>query len=634
MADRPLPESPVHSPDGATPPSAWDDTLMRAIDAGQLDASQAADASLAGAFAAHQKLESLFAALRGQPDADPDTEAEPAPTQLGRYVIGGLAGSPDAAILGAGAFGTVYLAYDPELNREVAIKVSSRSLAKPARARADAIATEARHAASLNHPGIVTIHDVGRDGERLYIVMQYIRGQTLEQLLREGPVPPARAAELLASVADALHDAHKRGFVHRDLKPANILLDEQGGPHVADFGLAVSEETQRALGGQVAGTPAYMSPEQCRGDAHRLDGRTDIWSLGVISYELLTGRQPFWRGDVRTCLDEIRHRDPKPPRQIDHTLPADLERIILICLAKQPTDRYFTAGEVAADFRRWGVRQASRMQGITRAQAAKLGSETLRILEAGCYWTAGGHRVAIGELVDRCVDGTCSYPPGWRLPDRRLGNEQTLTEIVNESTLAAARKLIDEGFHPLVLNFASAKCPGGGFLTDACAQEESLARCSALFACLSGNGMYELHQLAGDPMYTAYAVYSPDVPVFRDDAGYLLPEPYLCSFVSSPAVNAKAVLRRNRARGLEIREAMWERILKVLAIAAKHGREALVLGAWGCGAFGNDSEEIASLFERSLNDCFAGAFRRIVFAILDWSAEERFIGPFKKAFAG
>src|SRR5487761_143737 len=245
-----------------------------------------------------------------------------------------------------------------------------------ARVRVDRMAAEARHAASLNHPQIVTIYDVGRDGDRLYIVMEYIRGRTLEQLLREGPLAPIRAAELLAAVADALHYAHKCGFVHRDLKPANILLDEprgaetsvgnalrgvppptdgrdpaaspsasvgnalRGVPHlgrplIADFGLAVTDETQRALAGQIAGTPA------------------DIWSLGVIGYELLTGRQPFWHGDPLACLDAIQHRDPKPPRQIDDTIPGELERIILKCLAKQPTERYSTARDLAADLRRW-----------------------------------------------------------------------------------------------------------------------------------------------------------------------------------------------------------------------------------------------------------------------------------------
>lgn len=218
--------------------------------------------------------------------------------------------------------------------------------------RADQIISEARHAAQLNHPAIVSIYDVGREGDRPYIVMEYVPGTTLEALLVQRQ-PFAQSAELLATVADALHYAHKLGFVHRDLKPSNILIDSHGRPHVGDFGLAVSEETQRQLAGQLAGTPAFMSPEQVRGEAHHLDGRTDIWSLGVIGYQLLTGRQPFWRGDLVACLDEIQHRDPKPPRQIDDTVPPELERIVLKCLAKRPTERYTTAADIATDLRRW-----------------------------------------------------------------------------------------------------------------------------------------------------------------------------------------------------------------------------------------------------------------------------------------
>jgi Protein kinase domain len=249
MAEQPFPDSPpLACPGDETPPDDWDETLGRAIDAGELDPAQAADPKLAGAFAAHQKLESLFALLRG--DADPlslrerarvrvDCIGDDPPTHLGRYVVvqppSAAAVQPSigrqvrtaeggyATILGTGAFGTVYLAHDPELNREVAVKVSRAGTFASADAF-DKIRAEARHAASLNHPGIVTIHDVGREGERLFIVMHYVPGRTLAELIGEGPVAPTRAAELLATVADALHYAHKLGFVHRDLKPANILL--------------------------------------------------------------------------------------------------------------------------------------------------------------------------------------------------------------------------------------------------------------------------------------------------------------------------------------------------------------------------------------------------------------------------
>lgn len=273
------------------------------------------------------------------------------------------------------------------------------------------------------------------------------------------------------------------------------------------------------------------------------------------------------------------------------------------------------------------------MEGITRTRAAKLGTETLTILKQGGYQNDEGRLVEIGELVQQAAADTGSYPPDKRLPDTHFGENQTRFDVANESTLAAARKLVDEGHRPVALNFASAKHPGGGFLSGARAQEESLARSSGLYACLDGHPMYELHQASRDPMYTSYAIYSPDVPVFRDDDGALLPKPYLCSFITAPAANAKVVLERNRSRRPEIREVMWERILRVLAIAAQHEHEALVLGAWGCGVFGNDTVEIAWLFEQALTDRFTGAFSRVVFAVLDGSPEERFIGPFKKAFA-
>ncbi|HVA47039.1 MAG TPA: serine/threonine-protein kinase [Pirellulales bacterium] len=243
--NQPLADSPLALPDADTPRDDFDETLGHAIDAGRLDASLAADPKLAGAFAADQRLESLFALMRGELPLPPGEgwgegrEDEPAPTQLGRY--------QKQSTLGAGAFGNVYLARYPDLNRDVAIKVSRVGTFTTAGAL-DKFRTEARHAASLNHPQIVTIHDVGRENNRLYIVMEYVPGQTLAELIDGGPVAPGRAAELLEMVADALRHAHKLGFVHRDLKPANILLDEQGRPHVADFGLLVSEETQRAGG--------------------------------------------------------------------------------------------------------------------------------------------------------------------------------------------------------------------------------------------------------------------------------------------------------------------------------------------------------------------------------------------------
>ncbi len=160
-------------------------------------------------------------------------------------------------------------------------------------------------------------------------------------------------------VAEAAHHAHRAGLVHRDLKPSNILIDEGGKPHITDFGLAVREELQDLRTGEIAGTPHYMAPEQVRGETHRLDGRTDVWALGVILYLSLLGRQPFSGRDPSEIFDEILHRDPKPPRQLNDRVPRELERICLKCLSKRMADRYETAGDLADDLKAWLVAEAS-----------------------------------------------------------------------------------------------------------------------------------------------------------------------------------------------------------------------------------------------------------------------------------
>lgn len=269
---------------------------------------------------------------------------------------------------------------------------------------------------------------------------------------------------------------------------------------------------------------------------------------------------------------------------------------------------------------------------MKRSTAAELGRNTVLILETGHYTNPAGELVEIGDLLARSVQGTCSFPPDHDLPSVQPGNEPTRIEVENESTLAAAFRLVQLGSRPVALNFASAKHPGGGFLSGARAQEESLARSSGLYACLLGNPMYDFHKAQGDPLYSNYAIYSPDVPVVRDDEGVLLPKPYLCSFITSPAVNANVVLKRDRFAGQQVREAMRLRIGKVLTIASMHGHDGLVLGAWGCGVFGNDTSEIAALFHQALTGDFRCVFRRVVFAILDWSEEQRFIGPFAAVF--
>jgi uncharacterized protein (TIGR02452 family) len=268
---------------------------------------------------------------------------------------------------------------------------------------------------------------------------------------------------------------------------------------------------------------------------------------------------------------------------------------------------------------------------VSRSHAATLGRETKKILESGWYAAPSGARVEVYELLRRARAGTVSYPPDERVPRAPAGNAQTQYEVVNESTLAAARRLVEAGHRVCALNFASAKNPGGGWLSGARAQEESLARSSGLVHCIAGNPMYEFHRQRRDTLYSDYAIYSPDVPVFRDE-GELLEKPYLCAFITCAAVNAGAMRGHRSGRHSEIHRAMEERVEKVLAIAAVHEHDALVLGAWGCGVFANDPGEIAGLFRQALHGRWCETFARVVFAILDWSDERRFIGPFQRAF--
>lgn len=278
----------------------------------------------------------------GTPAAQSDKD-EPFPRQFGRYEL--------RALLGRGGMGSVYLAHDPQLERLVALKIP-RSFDSDPRAWRGRFFAEARTAATLQHPNICPVFEVGEADAQPYLTMAYVEGRTLAVHLREsGPLPVPDAIGLVRTMAHAMAEAHDRGIVHRDLKPANVIIDRRGHPIVMDFGLALrpaaTDDLRLTLSGVAMGTPAYMPPEQAGGDHDAIGPPADVYSLGVILYELLTGRVPFEGRTFGKLLAQI-ERDPPPlPSSLNAAINESLENIILKALAKVPKDRFPTAGAFA-----------------------------------------------------------------------------------------------------------------------------------------------------------------------------------------------------------------------------------------------------------------------------------------------
>jgi serine/threonine protein kinase len=265
--------------------------------------------------------------------------------RFGRYEI--------LAELGRGAMGVVYKARDPKINRLVAVKTISLAGQPPEDEQEyrERFHREAEAAGRLSHPGIVTIFDVGEEPETRapYIVMEFVGGQSLDKLLsgEDRRLPLEAALQLTHELAEALDCAHGQGVVHRDLKPANILLTEEGHAKIADFGIAKLNLANHTLAGRALGTPAYMSPEQLNGDA--VDGRSDLFSLGVVLYTILTGYRPFQGNSALTVSYKVVNRDPIPATVLETELPQALDYIISRAMAKDPAQRYQRGMEMALD---------------------------------------------------------------------------------------------------------------------------------------------------------------------------------------------------------------------------------------------------------------------------------------------
>jgi tRNA A-37 threonylcarbamoyl transferase component Bud32 len=415
--------------------------------------------------------------------------------------------------VGQGAFGTVYMARDPELDRVVAIKVPrSGNLAGPQ--DLDRFLREARSVAQLRHPSIVSVHEVGQVEGVPFLVSDFVRGVTLADLMSARRPGFREAAELVASVADALQYAHAQGVVHRDVKPSNIMIGEDGTPHLMDFGLAKREagEITMTIEGQVLGTPAYMSPEQARGEAHAVDKRGDVYSLGVVLYQLLTGELPF-RGTQRMLLHQVLHDEPRAPRSLNDHIPRDLETICLKAMAKEPGRRYATARELANDLRHWLIGESIRARPVGRVERALRWAKR-RPAAAGMLAASGTAMLAcVGLIVGLIYNSQLSSAYDSEAAARAEAENARSAEAMQRSRADAARHKAEQA---LALADRTAYVHSL-FLTDQALKENNhvLAR-QRLAECKPELRGWEWHYLNAQfhaELFSfpgKYAVFSPD----------------------------------------------------------------------------------------------------------------------------
>ncbi|HAF15664.1 MAG TPA: hypothetical protein DCK99_18605 [Blastocatellia bacterium] len=271
--------------------------------------------------------------------------------------------------IGRGGQGVVYRARQKSLNRTVAVKVISLG-PWATEAHLKRFRLEAEAAASLDHPRIVPIYEIGQRDGCCYFSMRFVEGGQLDDVVRHKPMPVRRAAELVAKLAHTVHYAHQRGILHRDIKPGNILIDANGEPHLTDFGLArlVEKESTITRTVEVLGTPSYMAPEQAAGQTEQLTTATDIYGLGAVAYQLLTGQPPFAGGTTYETIRQVLETEPRRPSLLNRAIDRDLETICLKCLQKEPTKRYGSAEALADDLERFLRDEPIRSRRISRSE--------------------------------------------------------------------------------------------------------------------------------------------------------------------------------------------------------------------------------------------------------------------------